>query len=217
MVSSASEEERVSTQVNFYRDRFDHVLFALLLSVLVLFGLIGVGVYLFFDKPHPITVFTQDNEWRVVGAVPLDQPYVSDVDLLQWVSNSFPRSFLYDFLRMDQQLDDVKKTYTAEGWKVFLMQANNVVQFDKVKAGKLFVSAFATRAPFVVRNGLSQGRRAWLVEIPVSIEVNGGQAAFRKEMTFHVLVVRVPTTTNLAGIAIHNIVVKSKSDTTAIE
>ncbi len=78
--------EVVNLKDDFYRDGFIKALAFFFVLLLALMLLISITVYLAITKPEPV-YFATDTEWRVLPPVPLDQPYLSDADLLQWVAS----------------------------------------------------------------------------------------------------------------------------------
>jgi intracellular multiplication protein IcmL len=202
----AEEEQIVQLQDNFYRDSFGKLLVILSTSCVAIVMLIATSIYFVLNKPAPVT-FSVAEDWRVVDSVPVNQPYLSTADMLQWVSNVLPNAFIYDFLDYNEQLKNASQNFTTDGWKVFLNQLNNYVNYNKVQLDRLFVNAKPDGAPFVLNQGIILGRYGWWVQMPISITYAGNIRTAEKKVVLQVLVVRVPTTNNLNGIGIDNIMV----------
>lgn len=202
-----AEEEQYLMQIreDFYRDSFGKVMLIILSILAAIFFLAGISIYLHLNKPQPIT-FPVDSEWRVQPLVPLDQPYLSDSNMLQWVNDAIQRAFMYDFYQYNDQLKAATQFFTEEGWRAFLNQLNIYVNYNNVQAYKMFVSAAPTGAPFILNKGLLSGRYAWWVQMPITITYVNGQPP-RRDLTLQVLVVRVSTLNNLSGVGIDNVMV----------
>jgi hypothetical protein len=71
---------------DYNKDGFRKVLFILSVFVVVIILLAATSLYLFLNKPKPVE-FSTDNEWRIVKPVPVEQPYLAQSDLIQWVSS----------------------------------------------------------------------------------------------------------------------------------
>lgn len=121
---AAEELQLVRLQAQFYRDGFSKIVMALVLIGITIFCLACLSVYLYVTKPSPV-YFTTDNEWRVLPPIPLDQPYQSNPDLLQWASEALPAAFSYDFLNYQAQLKDVTQYFTQRGFQNLLGQLKN--------------------------------------------------------------------------------------------
>src|SRR5262245_51832383 len=99
---AGEETSVVELRDSFYRDSFGSVVFILISIGVCIAIFLALSFYLYMDKPPPIT-FPVDNEMRVQAPVPLDQPYLSTSDLLQWVADVVPKSFVLDFNHYNDQ------------------------------------------------------------------------------------------------------------------
>lgn len=205
----AEEVQVVQLRDDFYRDSFGKVILIIVGVIAAIALLAGISIYYYLDKPPPV-IFPVANEWRVRAPVPLNEPYLSTPDLLQWVSDVLPKSFVYDFNHYNDQLKEATQYFTPDGWQVFLDQLNTHANYNTVLANKLFVNATPAGAPTILNQGLISGRYAWWVQIPVDINYAGFSPPANKTLTLHVLVVRVSTLNNLTGVGINNVIVSTK-------
>ncbi|EKD70569.1 MAG: hypothetical protein ACD_46C00488G0006 [uncultured bacterium] len=193
---------------DFYRDSFGKVIF---LSMSVCFAIVllaGLSIYLHLNKPKPVN-FAVGADWRIQPAVPIDRPYLSTPDLLQWVSDVLRKVFVLDFNQYNDQLKLSQQYFTSDGWSVFLNQLNNYANYNNVKVSKLFVNGTPAGAPFILNQGLLSGRYAWWVQMPIDLQYQGGASLPNRSLTLQILVVRIPTVNNLSGVAIDNVIVAS--------
>lgn len=200
------EMQVVSLEDNFYRDGFGKVLFVFISLLTAIVFIVSLSIYLRMTKPAPVQ-FNTDVDFRVQAPVPIDQAYLAIPDLLQWVSDVLPKVFTFNFYEYDKQLESYKHYFTDQGFEIFSNQLNNYANYNNVKNGKVFVSASPDSAPTVVNQGVLSGRYAWWVEMPLTITYAGMANPPDKNLTFQVLVVRVPTLNNLSGVVIDNIIV----------
>lgn len=203
----AEEElETVKIQENFYRDSFGKVIFIIGSVVIAIASLVGLSIYIYLNPPPPV-VFSVYKEWRVQPEIPVNQPYLTSADMLQWVSDVLPRSFNYNFLNYNDQLQNASQHFTSNGWKMFQDQLNIYVNYNTVQTGKLYVTGTLAGAPQIVDEGLLSGRYAWKVQIPVTVSYVGNNVNSSKILTMEILVVRVSTLNNLNGVGIDNVLV----------
>ena len=197
-----AEEElyvvRLSTE--FYRDGFLKVLTAIVMVLIAIAALVALSIYLFITKPAPI-YFSTDKEWRIVAPVSVDQQYLSDADVLQWVARALPAAFTYDFLTYQTEQQNVIEYFTTKGWQNLLGQLNNRhMDYNAMKAGRRFVNAQLTTAPFILNEGLlPDGKYAWRVQLGMQLNFNNDVI---QSLSVEALVVRIPTLDNLYGVAI---------------
>jgi intracellular multiplication protein IcmL len=207
MAEKQSEEtSTVELKDDFYRDSFGKVVVAMIGAVVVIAGLVALSVFLYLDKPPPIT-FPVDNDMHVQPPVPLDQPYLSDPELLQWVVDVFSRVFVVDFNYYNDQIKTYSQYFTTNGWQTFLNQLNIYANYNNVQAYKLFVTSAPTAAPYIIRDGVipDSGKYGWWVQVPLTINYAGYRPPPSKPLALQVLVVRVSTLNNLTGVGIDNV------------
>lgn len=204
-----AEEEQlqvVTLRDDFYHDGIYLTLATVIILSIAILAIITISAVLFFHKPRPVS-FPVGEDWRVVQPVPVDQPYLSVADMLQWVTTALPMAFNLDFINYNADLTKASQYFTANGWKSALNQININADYNSVQTAKLFVSGSPGGAPFVLNQGLLQGRYAWWVQMPITINYASYEKTYSKSLVLQVLVVRVPTLTNLAGVGIDNVLV----------
>lgn len=207
-MTAEQEDTIVRLQDNYYHDSFGKVIFIITALLFSIAFLVAISLYIFMNQPPP-TTFRVAEEWRVVAPVPIQQPYLSEPDLLQWVSQVVPSLFEVDFLHYDNQLDEVKQYFTENGYQVFLKQLSNFdIDKKRIQSYKAFTQAEPTLAPIILNQGVLLGRYAWWVQIPINISYAGARDLNPLPITLQVLVVRTETTNNLVGILIDNVIVK---------
>lgn len=207
----AEEELRVvRLRDDFYRDGFFKVVLSLFLIILAIILLLVGSLDLHLTKPSPVK-FVVGKEWRVLSTVPVDQPYLNTADLIQWVSTALPAALTYDFLHYTYQLKLSQQYFTINGWKRFSDILNVYANYNTITNTKIFISGTPAGAPFILNQGLLQGKYAWWVQMPIDISSMSYNTSATNLVVFQVLVVRMPTDNNLDGVAIDNILV-SKSN-----
>ena len=198
----------VDIQDDFYREGFGKLMFVLTSLLIAMSLLIAVSVYLYLNQPPPKT-FHVEKEWRVQAPVPLNQPYLTTPELLQWVSDVLPRAFMFDFINYNDQLKTISPYFTKEGWKIFLNQLNIYANYNKVQSYKMFVTAVPAGAPFIFNQGPVQetGVYGWWVQMPLTLTYASFSGSNAQTLSLQVLVVRVSTLNNLNGVGINNVLV----------
>lgn len=191
---------------DFYRDGFYKIVFSLLSIIAAIIFLIILSLYIYFTKPQPVN-FAADNEWRVLPPIPLDKPYLSTPDLIQWTSEVLPSVFTFDFINYSKQLKNSAHYFTKNGWNKFLEQVNVYANFNTIQNAKLFVNAEAAGAPFILSQGLLEGKYAWWIQMPFNIQYINVDKASVTPLVIQMLITRVPTLNNLYGVGIENIIV----------
>jgi intracellular multiplication protein IcmL len=208
---AGEELEVVRLRKDFYRDGFYKVFIALVMMGAAIFLLLTISLSLHLEKPDPRT-FRTDAGWRVFPPVPLNRPYVSTADLLQWISVAVPASFSFDFLNYASSYNNLPGYYTPDGWKkltdLLIIYANS----KTIQEAKLFIQATPSAAPTVFSQGLINtgelaGRYGWWVQMPINIRYSNADKTYTTPVVVKVLVVRTSTLDDLTGIAIQDVLI----------
>ncbi len=204
---AVEKQDVVRLKSDFYRDGYRKIILCLGLIIAAIILLVASCVYLYVTKPPPV-YFSTDKEWRILPPVSVELPYLVSADLLQWVGNVMMSVFYYDFLHYQDQLQENRVYFTDKGWLAFQGMINNYASNDTVSVKKTFVNGAPNGAPFILNEGVLEQRYAWWVQVPTKITYSyiGKEATTdEKQVTFQILVVRVPTLNNIYGVAIDNI------------
>lgn len=206
----AEEETHViELRDDFYRDSFSKLVLIIAGVGIGIFFLIVLSIYLYLDKPQPVS-FPVSEEWRVQPPVPLNYPYLSVPEVLQWTADAMRRSFVYDFKNYNEQLKEAQQYFTPDGWQSFQNQLNIYASYNNVQTYKLFITGTPTSAPIKLDEGLLSGRYAWKIQLPMMLNYSGVNPPPAKALPLQIWVVRVSTLNNLIGVAIDNVQVDIK-------
>lgn len=197
----------VELQDAFYRDSLNKLVLIIISFCFATFILFLLLALLVLQKPAPV-VFRVSEDWLVQPPVPLDKPYLSTPDLLQWANDAVQQLFVLDFNNYDTQVQQLRQYFTQTGWKIYLNQLNNYANYNNVQTNKLFVTIQLQGAPIVLNQGLLPDQYwGWWVQVPVMLRYTGTVSMPSKQVKLQVLIIRVPTQDNLNGVAIDNIMV----------
>lgn len=200
----------VGLRNDFYRDRIGSAFFLLIGMLGVIGSLMYLSHYLHSTEPPPVNFNTYQG-WRVQGDIPITEPYLSEPEVLQFVSNIMRQVFVFDFYHFEQQFENYPRYFTKSGWEAFSKQIEDKINQKKFKREKLFSNSTPTGAPYILNQGILSGRYAWWVQAPLKINLLGGEGG-GFTLNLQVLVVRVSTLGNLAGILIENVKIASDKD-----
>jgi intracellular multiplication protein IcmL len=210
---AGDELEIVRLKDNFYRDGDYKIFIALAFVLIFVSALIATSVYLHMQKPKPV-YFTTDNEWRLYPPVSLDLAYLSDADVLQWLSEVVPQAFTYDFMYYDRELEAVKPVFSNDAWGQMTALLNKYVNKITLQNTRGLTNTVVSGAPIILNKGIPNagklsGRYVWQVQMPVNINYSSGEKITKVPVNFTMLITRISTLDNLSGIAIDDISVST--------
>jgi len=205
----ASDEllQPLSLRDDFYREGYYKAITVGGILIIAIAMLVSVSLYLYLSKPAPVFFKTGD-DFRILPAVPVNKPYISQPDLIQWVSDVLPSILTFDFINYKTQLNSVIPFFTVNGWKNYSELLKQYIDYNTLVSQKLFVNAEPAGAPFIVNQGPLQPARtiwAWLIRMPINLRTGSVVTGRTDPLVIEALIVRVPTLNNLSGIAIEQL------------
>lgn len=200
----------------YFKDGLSLIVSSVFLLCVSVIMLCGISLWLFFSKPVPVDFKTLD-DWRVVPLAPLDQPYITQPILIQWVSNVLPETFTLDFVNYEARMRHAAEYFTSDGWKQFQKAIEFYAGQNALTKAKLFVNASAAGAPFILNQGMIHGTYGWWIQMPLNLIYSSSVPGETRSLTVQALVVRVSTLNDLKGVKIDNIIVKEGSQSAGNE
>ncbi len=210
---AGDELQLISLRSDFYRDGYYKTLVAVGVLLVAIALLVSASLYLELSKPDPV-LFATGDEFRTLLPVPVNQPYVSQPDLIQWVSEVIPKAFTYDFVNYNTKLKNVAQYFTENGWKNYSDLLKMYADYNITIAQKLFINAVPSGAPYIVKQGLLPSQTyGWLVQVPINLGYSSVVKGNTLPLIIEALVVRISTLNNLSGVAIEKLTVtRAKGD-----
>lgn len=201
------------SQLQFYKRHFGALILTLLVSLIVIALLVGAFVVV---KTQDVRreYFAVDTETgRLTPIVALTQPYVSTAALLTWVVECVTSANNYDFVHFRDQFQRNRACFTSAGWDQFMAAVDRSKTLETVKTQRLVASAAANSAPVIVNEGIRRGAYTWQIEVPITVNYQGGQAGravFTQRLLVTVLISRIPTYESKHGIGIAQYIAQEK-------
>ena len=202
--------ELVKLRNNFYRDSYRKVLAGLLLSLFVIIGLVITVAYLVISKPTP-KYFASTNSGRIIPLIPLNQPNLSDAEIIQWASRAVISVYSYNYVNFRSAFQGNRGYFTQAGWRGFLAALEASKAIKTVQDNKLMVSAVLSGAPVISNQYEYQGRYSWVLQMPVLVTYQGSDTS-NQSFIVRLKVQRVSTLDNIYGVGISEFVVQRSSD-----
>jgi len=203
--------ELVRLRNNFYRDNYRRSVIVLLLSMLMNFLLAAAVYYLYITKPQPIYFATNENG-SLLQMIPLDQPYITDDQLLRWAVEACTAAYSFNFLDYRNNLQQARKYFTEAGFDSYVKALEQSGNLATVEDKRLVVKAYLTDNPVIVSRGTlgGQSRYVWQVEVPMVVRYVSAGAELKQPVLVKLLVGRVSTLDSVSGVAIAQFVVEDR-------
>lgn len=171
------------------------------LAILVLMGnLLWTG-----HHPPAVHYFYTDGKGTPRIVQPLDEPVMSDADMLTWTADSVVAAFTLDFRHYPKQMADAAQHFSVQGWNsygaAFIASGN----FEKLKQARLVVSAVPERAPIIHNRGLVGDTYEYEVQFPMMVTYENENSVMNQHLIVTVRIVRTPDRKHVDGIMIDQI------------
>jgi len=206
--SPAPDAAAVIGGLNWYRAQFRRAMKLALTLTVALCATLGVAAILLLNQPKP-QYFAATPDLRLAPMVPLDQPLLTQEDLLTWASNAITGAMSLNFLEWREKLETIRPHFDDAAYKSFLASLQSSGVLDMIRDKRLSASAVATRAPVIIASGLVGGKATWKVEFPLIVSYESSQGVeSTQKLLATVLVCRASTAKTPRGVVIQQVVLK---------
>jgi intracellular multiplication protein IcmL len=167
-----------------------------------------VGVYLAFTK-KPIVIAATD-QGRIIEAVPLNKPYVTDSRVLSYAEECTRRSFSHDFVNFRMTLAEASRCFSSQGVKQY--QESMDAMLKELREKRMIMST-SVDPPVVVTTAEIDGRATWVVQAKIKLFREGQRERVTPQSYVVTMrIIRVDLEENVRGIAINEFNAKPVSE-----
>lgn len=181
------------------------VLMAFFLCVAVIVGLFAVIYFLATNPNYPV-YFATDKVTRLIDVVPLNQPNMTDDDLITWMVNAVQQAYSYDYINFRTQLQNAQNYFTEYGWNNYMEGLTATNNLLAVTQRRMISIANVVEKPILVTKGILGGAYAWKYRIPLlvaySVPPYDDKSRFYNALQLEVIVQRRPILQSRDGVGI---------------
>lgn len=201
-------EEAVATRLlrdSYTRER--HYFLMRIIVVVVLALIVStVGNIMMASKPVEYRYFATDSEGRIKELTPLNNPVQSVNAMLNWTVNSITQTYTFSFANYRQELQAAQSNFTPGGWQGFERALESSRILATVIENRYVTTAVPTGAPVIVAEGLTNGRYAWRIQVPITVTYQSAARQTSQSLLVTVTIVRRPETEHPVGLGIAQII-----------
>jgi intracellular multiplication protein IcmL len=200
--------EHVQLRLEFYRDSYRKLVVVSAGALIV--ALLQTGIIYFLASRPVRTDYFATEGGRIIPLQPLNAPVLTQRQVLSFAQEASVEAYTFDFVNYRKQLQGVAGYFTQEGYSEYI-EALSRSNLDIVTQKKYVVSAVASGAPVVTREGLKQGVYVWEVQMPMSVAYQSASERADQKFIVRMLLKRIPTTLNPRGIGVHQIMLEDST------
>jgi intracellular multiplication protein IcmL len=197
--------ETVINRNNFYRDNYRRMIVVLFLLVFVIIGLLGVSYYVVSHPTKP-AYFATTNEGRITPLYALNQPIISQSEILQWSIRAVVASYSFNFVEYERQFQQAAIFFSPQGWDYFMNALRSSRNLETVIRKKLVATAVPTGSAIIVNRGVINSRYTWKIRVPVLVTYQSASTRFTQALVVTMIIQRVLFVNDPKGIAIEQFV-----------
>ena len=144
---------------------------------------------------------------QITPIIPLDRPSVSTSAVSSFALAAISDSLSLNFRQWRQQLSSARVHYTNPGFSGFTNQLEKMGWLSTIETEFLTVTVSAVDKPVVTAEGVGRnGVYGYVVEMPITLTLEGKSERRRQDMKVRVTIIRVPTVDSERGIAVDQVV-----------
>ncbi len=199
----------VVTRNEFYRDGFRNMMRLAVIEGIVIIALIlAIIVYMTTAKPND-RYFATTADGRIMQLVPLDRPNMNVSALMSWVAQAVSETMTFGYHDYQRRLQQASRHFTRRGWESFATALQRAKIIDSVTATQQVVTAEPRSAPILENQGVINGKYRWIIRLPIRVTYRAGTQTRTDDLTVTLVVDRVPSLENPAGVGIEQWIAKS--------
>lgn len=171
--------------------------------------MLGGGYYYMVTHPPTPIYFATTIGGQILPVYPLNQPNMSDDEVLQWAQKAAMGAFTYNYSNYRQEFQAGSDFFSPWGWTQFLEAIKDSNNLDAVKAKKLVVSAqlISSKSNEIRKSGVIKGHYAWRVKIPLLVTYQSTEEFSQQRTMVTLLVTRQSNLNSPSGLGIEQFVV----------
>lgn len=188
---------------DFYLSAFKRMSVVSIVSMC--FGIAGMisGVSLYIWRPVPQN-YAVTPDGRLLAMTPLSEG-VSQTVVSDFVSKTLTSSFTFDFVNYNEQLGEMKSSYTEDGYNGYVDAIQPMIA--EAKENSYIFTATIVSAPVITKSAVIAGVMKYKLETVVLIEARSGQRrAVPRKWVVETVVNREPQSRYPLGIAVDRII-----------
>jgi intracellular multiplication protein IcmL len=208
-------KDAIATILNrnsFYRDGYRLLLRISLIQLIVIAVLAACIASLIFTVKTQKVYFATTSDGRIISVVPLNEPYLSDAQVITWAARTARNVMTFDYKDYNDHLQQSMNNFTDPGWQSFSNALKESSIIEAVTSRKLVVSLEVMQAPEIDKAGVINGVYTWHMKFPVTIKFDGVEPPQPMVTQLVLTIQRISTLVDPSGISIQQMVFHNQDE-----
>lgn len=200
--ASSDSSVNIKLRQDFYRDGWRVMILSLPVLIICLIVSISLNFWQAMHRPEPRYFAT--NNGALIELPPMDKPFQTEAELLQWASKSVCRAYQYDFENYRNQFEQLREIFTDIGFESY-KNSVKTTRIPLIIANKFVSSAVLTASPVITGRSVVNGVLMFKIDVPVKITLINRSESLSGDYVISTIVSRVPYTQSVYGVKIAQI------------
>jgi len=193
----------------WFRDQYKKM--TMLCAALAIMSALSVtlNIIQYLLQPTP-KYFAQTPDLRITEMVALNEPYVTQEGLTNWVLSVVMKTLSLGFTDWKLKLTEVQPDFFEKSFSEFVSSMKTAGTVELVESKRLTMNPSPKSSPIISAKGLNEsGVMSWKIEFPIIISYESSQGVFLNQaLKAEVLVERVSVLDSARGVKIRQLILK---------
>lgn len=205
-IAAQQQEEAIKAfrveDMTSYREGFKNLVRLVFMQSFLMLGLIGFDYWYISTKIPIDSYYAVSPGGTTRRLVALDLPATSRDAILLWAAAAATETLTFGFNDIDERFTRARRLFSDKGWDSFSQALMKSRLLRDMMAEQHMMTAIPTATPTLVAEGLYNGEYTWILDTPMIIAIRAGARSLTSRTKLRLLIVRLPTTENPAGLGI---------------
>ena len=194
---------------NFYKSSFHNLLKVYFLLCCVTVILLYFIVEYRRDHTKPF-YFATDALGQVLQLPSLNQAYLEDEEVTEWVKYVVEHLYSYNFVNYRKDLHEIRPYFTSKGYNELMLGLKRSNNLNAVRANRLVVYPDNFKQPIIVKKGIKGNKYSWIVQADLNVVYENELKKIVQPIRVDLLVQRESRLNNTDAIAIAQLVAQDR-------
>jgi intracellular multiplication protein IcmL len=201
MVLNTQSQDNAIALNTFYRDNYRRTMKWVVVMAVICALLSAILLWDAFDPSQP-DYYASVTTGEVVPMHAMSEPMLTSAFIVQWSALTARLIYNLNFATYQQQLNQVKDRFTAEGWQKMTTALASSGMIKSLVHNHLIISSVVSGSPLIVSQLVINGRYTWRVTMRLLVTYTSASETTQRQMVVTMNVQRVPTLDNPKNIQI---------------
>lgn len=202
MQNTQAAGDRILARWTTWQGSVRYLAGGIILSTVVNVALVADRIYTAHHPPEP-KYFVTDGNNNQCQVIPLNEPVMSDADLLEWVSKAALAPYNFNYVHYRATLSkDAQPYFTANGWNTYAANLIDAKTFREIEKQGYTVAAVPMKPPTLADHRIVDGVMTWVFEMPILVSYRNLNGSAEQRLLARLTVVRMPPRFHPKGIAV---------------